>query len=404
VARRSETGSGIDCQDKTTVHLHSGERAGIPYGRQAIDDHDVEAVVAALRSDRLTQGPQVEAFEAAFAAACDVPYAVAFSSGTAALHGAAHAAGVGPGDELVTSAITFAASANCAAYLGATPRFADIARDTWNISVESLAATVGERTRAVIPVHFTGLPAPMAEIRAAVGDDVVVIEDAAHAVGAFTPDGPVGACRHADMAAFSFHPVKTITTAEGGMVTTRDPELRDRLATFRTHGIVSGDGRLRPEEGPWAQEQHELGFNYRLSDLHSALGHSQLARLEHFVERRNEVVARYREALAGVDALELAPAAPPGSRHGYHLFVVRHRAGAEGRRALYDGLRDRGIFAQVHYLPVYRHPWYERTYGYREGMCPEAERYYAGCLSLPCFPELEADDQARVIAAVKEAV
>jgi len=372
----------------------------IPYGRQSISDEDVEAVVAVLRGERLTQGPAVAAFEEAVAAACDVPYAVAFSSGTAALHGAAFAAGVAPGDEVVTSAITFAASANCAAYLGAVPRFADIERATWNVGAETVAAAVSERTRAVVPVHFAGLPAPVAEIRAAVGDEVRIVEDAAHALGALTPDGPVGACRHADMAVFSFHPVKAITSAEGGMVTTRDPGLRDRLALFRTHGIRRAGG----DRGGWVQEQHALGFNYRLSDVHSALGRSQTTRLEAFIAERNAVAARYRAALADVDALELPPAAPDGTRHAYHLFVVRHRDGAPARRVLYDRLHAAGVLAQVHYLPVYRHPYYEETWGYEAGLCPEAERYHDGCLSLPCYPGLGEEDQDRVIAAVKEAV
>jgi perosamine synthetase len=373
----------------------------IPYGRQSLDDRDVEAVVATLRGDWLTQGPAVEEFERAFAAACDVPYAVAFSSGTAGLHAAAFAAGVGPGDELVTSALTFAASANCGAYLGATPVFADIERDTWNVSAATVAAALTERTKVVVPVHFAGLPAPVAEIRAAAGPEVVIVEDAAHAAGASTPDGPVGSCRHADMAVFSFHPVKPITTAEGGMVTTRDPELRDRLAAFRTHGLAP-DAELADE--PWLRLQHALGFNYRLTDVQSALGRSQLAKLGEFVARRNAIAARYREALAGVEALELAPAAPAGSRHGYHLFIVRHRDGAEARRRLYLRLRERGILCQVHYVPVYRHPWYAETYGYAPGLCPEAERYYAGCLSLPCFPALTEADQDRVVAELLEAV
>ena len=368
----------------------------IPYGRQSVDERDVEAVVATLRGDWLTQGPAIREFEEAFAAACDVPFAVAFSSGTAGLHGAAFAAGVGPGDELVTSALTFAASANCGAYLGATPVFADIERDTWNVSARTVAAAVTERTRAVVPVHFAGLPAPVAEIRDAVGPDVAIVEDAAHAAGALTPEGPVGSCHHADMAVFSFHPVKPITTAEGGMVTTRDAVLRDRLRAFRTHGLAA---EAEIEDEPWLRLQHDLGFNYRLTDIQCALGRSQLDKLERFVARRNQIADRYRAGLADVEALELPPAAPDGARHGYHLFIVRHRE----RLRLYQQLRERGILAQVHYVPVYRHPWYAETYGYAPGLCPEAERYYEGCLSLPCFPALTDAEQDRVIAEVREA-
>ena len=371
----------------------------IPYGRQSITEDDVRAVVEVLRGERLTQGPAVERFEQALADSVGAPFAVAFSSGTAALHGAAFAAGVGPGDELLTSAITFAASANCGAYLGATPTFADIEPATWNVSGRTIAAALTEKTRAVVPVHFTGLPLPTEEIRAAVGPDMTIIEDAAHAIGAHGAGERVGACTHSDMAVFSFHPVKGITTGEGGMVTTRDATLRDRLAAFRTHGIVRGDDS---EEGGWVQAQRALGFNYRLTDIQAALGTSQLRRLDDFVARRNAIADRYRAGLADIQALELAPEAPPGLRHAYHLFVVRCRDGAPVRRALYDGLHARGVLVQVHYLPVYHHPYYRERYRYRPGLRPEAERYYAGCLSLPCFPDLTPSDQQTVIDAVKE--
>ncbi|HYM44927.1 MAG TPA: UDP-4-amino-4,6-dideoxy-N-acetyl-beta-L-altrosamine transaminase [Solirubrobacteraceae bacterium] len=376
----------------------------IPYGRQTIEDDDVAAVVEVLRGDWLTQGPNVRAFEEACAAACDAPHAVAFSSGTSALHAAAHVADLKPGDELMTSAITFAASANCGAYTGAKPTFADIDPGTWNVSASTVADTLTPRTRAVVPVHFAGLPAPIAEIRATVGEGVTIIEDAAHAIGARTPEGPVGACRHSDMTAFSFHPVKTITSGEGGMVSTRSSELARRLREFRTHGIVKDPQRLRREDGGWYAEQQELGFNYRLTDLQSALGRSQLAKLERFIARRNEVAGRYRDLLGDIAELELAPAAPPGARHAYHLFVVRHREGTAARRRLYDGLHERGILAQVHYLPVYRHPFYQDTYGYTEGQCPAAEAYYAGCLSLPCFPALTDAQQELIATAVRELV
>lgn len=374
----------------------------IPYGRQTIEDDDVAAVLEVLRGDWLTQGPAVDAFERAVASACDAPFAVAFSSGTAALHGAAFAAGLGPGDEFVTSAITFAASANCGVYLGATPRFADIAADTWNVTPETLAPCVRDATRAVIPVHFAGRPLPMRELRAALGDDVVIVEDAAHALGAYTPDERVGACTYSEMTVFSFHPVKAVTSAEGGVVTTRDEALADSLRRFRSHGLTKDPQRLVRDEGGWHQEQQELGFNYRLTDVHSALGRSQMAKLERFVTRRNEIAARYRELLTDIDALELPPEAPAGARHAYHLFVVRLREGAAARRHLYDGLRAQGVFAQVHYLPVYRHPYYERTFGFPPGLCPNAEELYSGCLSLPCFPALTDEEQVVVASSVRE--
>ena len=374
----------------------------IPYGRQTIEEDDVAAVVQVMRGDWLTQGPNVASFENAFAQACEAPHAVAFSSGTAALHAAAHVAELRAGDELLTSAITFAASANCAAYVGATPTFADIDPTTWNVSTETVQAALTARTRAIVPVHFAGLPAPIPEIRAAAGDAVTIIEDAAHALGALTPDGPVGSCRHADMAVFSFHPVKAITSGEGGMVTTSHGELAERLREFRTHGMVRDASRLERAEGGWYFEQQDLGFNYRLTDMQSALGRSQLAKLERFVTRRNKLAERYRALLVDVEQLELPPPAPEDQRHAYHLFVVRHREGAGARRRLYEGLRERGIMAQVHYLPVYRHPWYRRVYGYGEGLCRAAEDYYAGCLSLPCFPALADTEQESVVAAVRE--
>lgn len=376
----------------------------IPYGRHQLDEADIDQVLEVLRGDWLTQGPALKRFEQAFAEACDAPHAVAFSSGTAALHAAAFASGIAPGDELLTSAITFSASANCGAYLGATPRFADIDRATWNVSSATIAEQLTRRTRLVIPVHFAGLAAPVRDIRGVVGGDVVIVEDAAHALGATTSDETVGSCRHSDMVMFSLHPLKAITSGEGGMVTTRDDRLLDRLRMFRNHGFVTDAAELEGDHGGWYREQRVLGFNYRLSDIHSALGASQLTKLDGFIERRNELAERYRAALADVNELELAPAAASGGRHAYHLFVMRHRDGEAPRRRLYDGLRERGITTQVHYIPVYRHPYYRQTYGYVPGMCPEAERYYAGCLSLPCYPALDDEAQDRVIAAIRELV
>ncbi len=375
--------------------------APIPYGRQSVGPADVAAVTEVMEGDWLTQGPAVEAFEQAVAEYCEVPHAVAFSSGTAALHGAAFAAGLTSGDELVTSAITFAASANCGAYLGATPRFADIDPATFNVSPETVVGAMGERTKAIVPVDFAGLPAPVREIREAVGASVTIIADAAHSLGAVADSRPVGACDHADMTAFSFHPVKPVTSCEGGMVTTRSPELADRLRRFRNHGFVREPERMRRQtEGAWFMEQHDLGLNYRLSDVHSALGRAQMDRLDEFISARNAVAERYRAALANADRILLPPAPPEGSTHGYHLFVIRHRGGAGARRALYDALREEGVLAQVHYLPVYWHPWYQDTYGYRDGLCPAAEEYYAGCLSLPCYPGLSEADQQTVVEAV----
>jgi perosamine synthetase len=375
----------------------------IPYGRQTIGEDDIAAVVGVLRGDWLTQGPEVAAFEGDFATACDATYAVAFSSGTAALHGAAFAAGVGPGDELVSSALTFAASANCGAYLGATPRFADIETATWNVSPETVHAVLTPKTRALVAVDFAGLPVDLPALREAIGTEVTIIEDAAHALGASVEGVPVGSCQTADMSVFSFHPVKAITSGEGGMVTTRSAALRDKLTLFRSHGITKDADLLElSDEGGWHQEQHALGFNYRLTDLQSALGRSQLRKLDSFVERRNEIARRYREALAEIDEIELPPEAPPGTVHAYHIFVIRLRDGAAARRRLYDGLRERDIYPQVHYRPVHLHPWYRKTYGTAAGLAPVAENVYAGCLSLPCFPTLTDGEQQSVVDAIRE--
>lgn len=378
----------------------------IPYSKQSLDAEDLAAVAAVLAGDWLTQGPAVSGFERAFAARCGVPHAVAFSSGTAALHGAAFAAGVGPGDEIVTSAITFAASANCGAYLGARPRFADIEAGTRNVSATTLERVLTPQTKAVIPVHFAGLPMAIEPIRELVGPDVAIVEDAAHALGGNAGGEEVGSCASSDMAIFSLHPTKAITSGEGGVVTTRDPELAERLAAFRQHGMVRKPERLLhgEGEGPWYHEQQHLGFNYRLSDIHAALGESQLRKLDDHVARRNAVAGRYREALAGIEGLELPPEAPAGALHAYHLFVVHLREGAARRRALYERLLERDIRSQVHYIPVYLHPYYRETFGYGPGLCPEAERYYSGCLSLPCYPDLSPAEQDQVVEVVREAL
>lgn len=381
----------------------------IPYSKQSLDAEDRAAVAAVLEGDWLTQGPAVSGFEEAVAARCGVPHAVAFSSGTAALHAAAFAAGVGPGDEIVTSAITFAASANCGAYLGARPLFADIGADTWNVSAATLEAAMTPKVKAVIPVHFAGLPVPIEPIRELVGPDVAIIEDAAHALGGHSGEGEVGSCAHAEMAIFSLHPTKAITSAEGGVVTTRDPELAERLAVFRHHGMVRDPERLLHPDGdgedePWYHEQQHLGFNYRLSDVHAALGRSQLGKLDAHVTARNAIAARYREGLARIDGLALPPQAGEDALHAHHLFVVHLRDGATRRLELYRRLLEHEIRTQVHYIPVYRHPYYRSAFGYEPGLCPEAERYYSGCLSLPCYPDLTPAEQDRTIEVVREAM
>jgi perosamine synthetase len=375
----------------------------LPYGRQEVSDADVEAVVATLRSDLITQGPAVERFEGAFAGYLGAAHVVAFSSGTGALHGAMFAAGVGRGDEVVVTPMTFAASANCALYVGARPRFVDIDRDTWNLDTPRAASAVGPGTRAVVAVSYAGLPvdlSPLDDIR----DQVTVIEDGCHALGGHRAGSKVGGPGGADMTTFSFHPVKAMTTGEGGAVATESAELAERLRLFRTHGITREDISPGPTDGGWYYEMHALGFNYRITDFQCALGASQLGRLDGWVGRRNEIAALYRERLAGEERIELPPDAPEGSLHGYHLFPVRVRAGAEGRLAAFEALRGAGIGVQVHYIPVYRLPYYRDTLGYPQDECPEAERLYSGLISLPMYPGMAESDLDRVVRELGEAL
>lgn len=362
---------------------------GIPYGRQVIDDDDVDAVVRVLRGDWLTQGPAVEEFEQALAGRVGARFAVAYANGTAALHGACAAAGIGPGNLVVTSPLTFAASANCARYTGASVGFVDVDPETLNLDV----GRVPPVAEAVVAVHYAGLPA---DLRSLARRPVVVIEDACHALGAMTPDGPVGNCANSDLTCFSFHPVKAITTGEGGAVTTNSAELARRLRQFRSHGTVR-----RPERGGWSYDVESLGYNYRLTDLQAALGTSQLAKLDRFVARRQALADRYRRALHGVDGVVLPPApdAAAGWSHAYHLFAVRVPAAA--RRAVYDGLRDRGVGTQVHYRPVHLHTSFAGS-GLGPGSFPHAEAAYERLLSLPMHAALTDDQQDHVIEALRD--
>ena len=357
----------------------------IPYGRQLVDDDDVAAVVAVLRGDWLTQGPHVSEFEDRLSQITGARYAVAFSSGTAALHGAAHAAGLGPGDLVATSPLSFAASANCARYVGADVVFVDIDPSTLNLDLTQIPSEAD----ALVAVHYAGLPVDLASLARR---PRVVIEDAAHAIGASTPDGPVGNCAHSDLCCFSFHPVKTVTTGEGGAVTTNDPGLAEQLRTFRHHGI-----RPSPSKGGWSYDINELGYNYRLTDIQAALGTSQLAKLDRFVDRRNELANRYRQALASVARVTLPPEAPSGARHAYHLFPVQ----VHDRADVYRELRARGIGVQVHYVPTYRLTAYAGG-GQSPADFPHTEAAYSGLLSLPLYPALSDADQDLVISAVVE--
>ena len=350
----------------------------IPYGRQSIDEADIAAVVEVLRGDWLTQGPAIERFEAALCATTEAAYAVAFANGTVALHATLWAAGIGKGDLVVTSPLSFVASASCALWVDAQPGFVDIDPKTLNLDLGSVA-----RCDALIAVHYAGLPVDLASL---LTRPRVVVEDAAHALGASTPDGPVGNCARSDACVFSFHPVKTVTTGEGGAVTTNSPEIAARLRRFRSHGMVPV-----AEQGAWYYEIAELTPNARITDIQCALGASQLTKLERFVTRRNEIAVRYQELLAGFD-LEIAPSAPAGSRHAYHLFPVR----VPRRRAVYDAMRSAGIGVQVHYVPIYRHPLFAPL-GAAPSDYPETERAYESLLSLPMYPTLTDAQQVRVV-------
>ncbi len=377
----------------------------IPYSTQWIDKEDIEAVIQVLRSDRITQGPCIEEFERAVAEYAGARFAVAFSSGTAALHAACAAAGVGPGDEVITSPLTFVASANCAVYLGATPVFADVDQESLTLNWREATQKVTPRTKVLIPVDFGGRPCDLDQIKAlAARHGLVVIEDAAHALGAEYRGHRVGGL--ADMTILSFHPVKHITTGEGGMILTNDQSLRDKLRLFRSHGIVRDSSKLtKPDEGDWYYEMQELGFNYRITDIQCALGLAQLRRLELFVKRRREIAARYTEAFSSLPGLVL-PTEPPWTRSSFHLYVIQlpieHLKG--GRRAVFDALIARKLGVNVHYIPVHLQPYYQRRWGYRSGDFPVAEQYYERAITIPLYPRMTDEDVRYVIVSVREVI
>jgi len=370
----------------------------LPYARQLIGEDDIAAVVTTLRGDWLTTGPAVKAFEERFAAAVGARHAVAVSSGTAALHGAAHALGLRPGDEAVVPALTFVATANAMCYLGARPVFADVQRDTLNVDPAAVEAALTPRTRAVFTVDFTGMPVDYDAFRElAAGQNLALVSDAAHALGARYRGRPVGAL--ATLTTFSLHPVKHITAGEGGVVVTDDPELALRIRNFRNHGITS-DHHEREAVGSWWYEMRELGFNYRLTDFQCALAQSQLGKLTDWTARRRAIAARYTEAFAGVPELEL-PTVPGWAEPAWHLYVVRlnlERLRA-GRREVFAALRAEGIGVNVHYIPVPWHPYYQAL-GYRRGCWPVAETEYERMLSLPLWVGMTPADVEDTIAAV----
>lgn len=378
----------------------------LPYGRHTVTEADIAAVVAVLRSPLLTQGPMVRAFEHAVSARVGAAHGVAANSATSSLHIACLALGLGPGDRLWTSPITFVASANCGRYCGATVDFVDIEPATGLMSVEALSAKLeqaerqGTLPKVVVPVHLAGSSCAMAAIGAlAQRYGFSVLEDASHAIGGSYRGEPVGCCRHSAITVFSFHPVKIITCGEGGLATTNDPLLAQRMEELRSHGIVRKAQRFeRPPAGPWVYEQQELGFNYRMTDIHAALGLSQLERLEEVVAERNRLVQRYRELLSGLPVQLLK--VPEDVLSAAHLAVIRlENPDAERHRQGFEDLRAAGIGVQLHYSPVHLQPYY-RWLGFGEGQFPAAEEYASSAISLPLFPGLEEADQQRVVAVL----
>ncbi len=382
----------------------------IPYGRQDINEDDIQAVVDVLRSDFLTQGPAVPAFEKSITDYCGVDYAVAVNSATSALHIACLALDVGPGDVVWTSPITFVASANCALYCGADIDFVDIDPNTYNMSVERLseklqqAEKLGKLPKVLIPVHLCGQPCDMEKIHAlSLKYGFKIIEDASHAIGAKYKNRSVGNCEFSDITVFSFHPVKIITTGEGGMAVTNNTHLAKRMQLLRSHGITRNEDEMtHSSQGPWYYQQIDLGYNYRMTDLQAALGLSQMQRLDHFVYRRHYIAERYNKLLEGLPVAK--PWQHEESHSGFHLYVIRLKLAEieKMHRQVFETLRGLRIGVNLHYIPVYQHPYYKKL-GFKSGYCLAAEQYYTEAISLPMYPNLTEIQQDIVIAGLKEA-
>ena len=373
----------------------------IPYGRQYIDEEDIQAVVEVLRSDFITTGPKVDELEKTITEYTGAKYAVALSNGTAALHAACFAAGIGPGDEVITTPMTFAATANCILYMGGKPVFADIDPRTYNIDPRDIEKKITHRTRAIIPVHFTGQPCEMDEVmRIADKHGLSVIEDGAHALGAEYKGRKIGTI--GTMTTLSFHPVKHITTGEGGAVLTDDRSLYERLLMFRINGITKDSEKMENYEGLWFYEQQSLGYNYKLTDIQAALGISQFKKLGNFLEQRRKYAALYSELLKPVEGI-IVPQQLSYTNSAWHLYIIKLDLDkiSLSRRQVFDELRKRNIGAHVHYIPVHCHPYYKGL-GYYKGMCPEAEALYEAIITLPLYPSMEIDDIHYIAESLKD--
>lgn len=393
-------------ESKNSLAIHGGEpvrRSYLPYGRQSIDEEDVKAVLNVLKSDYVTQGPKIIEFEQEIAQYTNAKFAVAFSSGTAALHAACYAAGITNGDEVITTPITFSASANCVLYQHGVPIFADIQEDSLNISPQSIEQKITKKTKAIIPVDFTGRPSNLDEIKSiAKKYDLVVIEDAAHALGGVYKGNKIGSI--SDMTMFSFHPVKQITTGEGGMITTNDRSYYETLMQFRTHGITRDRKDFQEDHGAWYYEMQTLGFNYRMTDIQAELGRSQLKKLDDFIEKRKQIVQMYHHAFSKMKELQI-PSLKAGEQSSWHLYVIRlnKKTLSASRKMIFDALKKENIGVNVHYIPVYWHPYYEKL-GYKKQTCPHAEVYYEEAITLPLFPAMSNEDVKDVIKAVNKVI
>ncbi|EKN63429.1 UDP-4-amino-4,6-dideoxy-N-acetyl-beta-L-altrosamine transaminase [Schinkia azotoformans] len=375
----------------------------LSYGKQWIDEEDIKAVTAVLEGDYLTTGPYISNFEEAIAHYVGTKYAVSFANGTAALHAACFAAGISEGDEVITSPLTFAASANCVLYQGGTPIFADVDEKTYNIAPEEIEKKITTKTKAIIPVHFTGQPADLDEITAiAKKYNLIVIEDAAHALGASYQGKRIGSI--SDMTMFSFHPVKHITTGEGGMITTSNKDYYEKLLQFRSHGITRDPSKLTENHGPWYYEMQFLGLNYRLTDIQAALGLSQLKKINRFLNLRKKYSSMYDEAFKDISSIT-APYQDKNGCSSWHLYVIRLdlETLSKTRNEIFNAFHQENIGVNVHYIPVHLFPYYQKL-GYKRGICPKAEKLYQEIITLPLFPAMTEKDVEDVINATKKII